>query len=299
MRLSGLLFCRRSPQARKHRAAIRRPPNSTTGIPTFHAHARQVIVEADVWKPVDKKHPDADWVPERAVAGAPDGAGKPRKVLRLMPPPAQGLTAKDFRVFDNGAEQEINYFRGADFPAVGTTAGLWRFAPTTSGNWGTLLFGSGVPYAPSATYMIERRLLQQLTPENAWKGYTNICRSSPCMVANRKEYCPMKNSEPVTTLETKLRARMQEFASSSAPGTIKVSALALAFWSSGVLSLARQVPSTEVSSPSPGTDFTYVVEVHDSKAPTTVQIATQFTLPYLLWNAPCPKNAAIYVLGTV
>ena len=109
----------------------------------------------------------------------------------------------------------------------------------------------------------------------------------------------MKNSEPVTTLETKLRARMQEFASSSAPGTIKVSALALAFWSSGVLSLARQVPSTEVSSPSPGTDFTYVVEVHDSKAPTTVQIATQFTLPYLLWNAPCPKNAAIYVLGMV
>ena len=49
----------------------------------------------------------------------------------------------------------------------------------------------------------------------------------------------------------------------------------------------------------PATDFTYVVEVHDSKAPATVQIATQFGFPYQLWDFPCRKNSAIYVLGMV
>jgi len=272
--------------------------NSTTGIPTFYAHARQVIVEAEVWNHADKKSAgDASWIPEGALTGAPDGGARLKKVLNLMPPPARGLTPGDFHVLDNGVEQKINYFSEADFPAVGTTTGFWRLDPTTRGMWGTLLFGSGMPHAPSATYLIG------YVPPAPQPGDCHTIQVSveahPVWV-NRREYCTMKNSDPATApLEIKLRARMQEFASSSAPGAIKVSASALAFWSSGVLSLARRVPPAEVAPVTPATDFTYAVEVHDSKAPTTVQIATQFTLPYLLWNAPCPKNAAIYVLGMV
>jgi hypothetical protein len=32
-----------------------------------------------------------------------------------MPPVAQGLSANDFRIFDNGAEQKINYMKESDF----------------------------------------------------------------------------------------------------------------------------------------------------------------------------------------
>jgi hypothetical protein len=102
-----------------------------------------------------------------------------------------------------------------------------------------------------------------------------------------------------TLEETKLEARMQTFASSTAPGAIKVSVRASAFWSSGVLSLATRTPPTDAAPMSPATDFTYVVEVHDSKAPATVQIATEFGSPYQLWKYPCHKNAGIHVLGTI
>ena len=32
-----------------------------------------------------------------------------------MPPVTQGLSAKDFHIFDNGAEQKINYLKESDF----------------------------------------------------------------------------------------------------------------------------------------------------------------------------------------
>ena len=92
---------------------------------------------------------------------------------------------------------------------------------------------------------------------------------------------------------------MQEFANSTVPGTIKISVQPLVFWSSGVLSLAMQPQSSKTELGLPGTDFTYIVEVHDSEATATVQIATDFRLLHPLWNYPCQKSSAVYVLGTV
>ncbi len=85
----------------------------------FYAHARQVIIEADVWDKALKKgeHP---WTGDEAL----DTGDK--SYLRQLPPAARGLTAKDFHVFDNGAEQSINYFKEADFPAVDMT-NQWYF----------------------------------------------------------------------------------------------------------------------------------------------------------------------------
>lgn len=111
--------------------------NSTPGIPTFYAHSGQVIVEAEVWKPVDKKNANISWVPQSALEGLPNGGTEVRKLLKQMPPPAPGLAATDFHVFDNGAEQSINYFKEADFAAIGSTL-RWLLYPTTHGIWGIL-----------------------------------------------------------------------------------------------------------------------------------------------------------------
>jgi len=66
------------------------------------------------------------------------------------------------------------------------------------------------------------------------------------------------------------------------------------------LSLAEEsfgAGNTSAAAPS----YTYIVEVHDSNAPATVQIAAEF--PEFgwprKWEYPCPKNAAFRVLGRV
>ncbi len=270
--------------------------NSTPGIPKFYAHARQVIVEAEVWTPVDKKHPgDASWIPQSTLANIPLNL---RSLFKLLPRPAQGLTLKDFHVFDNGVEQSINYFKEADFAALGggvTTQ--WRIDATSSGIWGTVFPSIGGPYTPSSTYLIG------YVPPMLQPGECHAIRvvaQNHYVQTGRKQYCAVKSSDAATSLEqTKLGAKMQSFAKSAAQGKIGVSARAFAFWSSGVLSLARENPAASAASVLPATDFTYVVEVHDSKAPATVQVATEFTLPHPVWNYPCPRNAAIYVLGMV
>lgn len=270
------------------------PPttNSTPGIPTFYANSHQVIVEAEVWNSGDKKNSsDASWIPENL----PNGGANLRKILKALPPPARGLTANDFRVLDNGVEQKVNYFKEADFPAVGPT-GQWLLNPSTHGIWGTLQPGGpGIGGLPSATYLIgyvppalesgECHSIQMIAPNH----YAQ---------ANRKQYCPRETSAG-TTMETKLEARMQSFATSTAKGSIHVSTKAFVFWSSGVLSLATPVQSTAAPA-LPPSDFTYVVEVHDSKAPASVYIAIGFGLPYHDWDYPCPKyDSVIHVLGMV
>ncbi len=216
-------------------------------------------------------------------------------IQKLMPPPARGLTANDFRVFDNGAEQSINYFKESDFSATGT--GQWILHPTAHGIWGGFLpAGPGIGQLPSATYLI---------------GYVpsapqpNECRSIRVTVqryyvqTNRSQYCIGKKSEAAPTIDTKLEGRMRSFATSGTEGSIQVSTKAFAFWSSGVLSLTTPVQST-VAPARTTTDFTFVVEVHDSKAPANVEIATKFVLPYQFWKLPCPKrHSSIYVLGMV
>ena len=292
----GLIFLVSFPASAQETPSTQ-PAASPLEIPKFHAESRQVVVEAEVWKPVDKKNAgDLSWVPEDAVAGA-----NLRNLLELMPPAAKGLTAGDFHVFDNGVEQRLNYFKEADFPTVAITEGFWRFDPTAHGIWGTLSCCSGVDRVPSATYLIgyvppalqpgECRTIQIVVPNHY-------------VQASRTQYCTAEKADTAATVEdAKLAARMERFASSSKPGAMNVSVGAAAFWSSGVLSPAKQTPLTgnaTASAPAlPATDFTYIVEVHDSKASATVQITTEFGFPYQfpMWDYPCQKSSAIHVLG--
>jgi hypothetical protein len=265
---------------------------SAGGIPTFYARGRQVIVEAEAWMPLDKRNGGGtSWIPQ-SLPGLPDDGASLKKTFQFLRPPARGLTAKDFHIFDNGVEQRINYFKEEDFSAVSLTTSPWRVDPSTRGIWGTLIPNSGIPYAPSATYLIG------YIPPAARPGE---CRTIQVVVqnyyvqANRKEYCTVESSGSAATLEAKLAPRMQSFANSPKQGGINVSARASVFWSSGLLSLGKETRSTG----SPATDFTYVIEVHDSKAPASVQVATQFALPYQLWKYPCPRNSTIHILEMV
>jgi hypothetical protein len=270
--------------------------DSTILVPTFYAHAWQVIVAVEVWDKTTKKGDDS-WIPEGALAADPDGGASVRKVLKLVPPPARGLTVQDFHVFDNGVEARINYFKEADFPVVTTATGPWSFDATTHGVWGTLLGGSGIIRSPYTDYLIG------YVPPALRPGE---CRSIQIVVpnhtiwTNRTQYCAAGKADAANTLEeTELAARLQRIANSSKPGAMEVSVRAFTFWSSGVLSLAGQTPTAGPATALPPSDFTYIVEVHDSEAPATVQVATQFGFPFQLWDYPCKKSEAINILGLV
>ena len=278
------------------------PPSQTAGpppeIPTFRAESRQVIVEAEVWNHVGKRSAgDESPAPPISVMGPPNyGVLGLNNIEGLrLPPPAAGLTPKDFQVLDNGVEQRVNYLQEADFPAVWGLTTTWRLSATSSGVWGfPHLPMYGYPYAHSTAYLIgyvplplqpgECRTIQIVVPDH----YVQV---------NRKQYCALNGSKAPE--ETELDARMLHFASTTSLGKIHVAVGAFAFWSSTVLSLTGQTPTAGAASQLPATAFTFVVNVHDSKAPATVQIATQILLPNEMWKSPCPKNAAIHLLGTV
>jgi hypothetical protein len=92
---------------------------------------------------------------------------------------------------------------------------------------------------------------------------------------------------------------MENFAKPAKRGSIKVSSQLFVFWSSRVLSLMRANPATDGSA-SVAANYTYVVVVHDSKAPATVQIAAEYELGTKKWDYPCPSDhPAISVFGAV
>ena len=258
----------------------------TTGIPTFYAHARQVIIAADVWEKALKKgeHP---WISDESL----DTVLK--DTLRKIPPAARGLTAKDFHVFDNGAEQSLNYFKEADFPAVNMT-NQWVFLPTAVGTWGHFQPNLTVQ-PPSAKYLIG------YVPAAIQPGE---CRPVKVVVrdriteTNRSEYCYSPQNDIDEIAGTKLGEEMRDFTSSPARGSFRMSVQAFTFWSSGVLGLTTKSAAGETVT-TPANDFTYVVEVHDSKAPATVQISVGFDFPETGWYFPCHESDAIYVLGIV
>ncbi len=192
-------------------------------------------------------------------------------------------------------EQRINYFKEADFPGVWSLTTLWFLGATTRGTWGTPAL-SGV-YTHSAGYLIGY-VPRALQPGECHT--IQIVVPNHYVQENRKQYCGSSDSNAqMTPEEVKLFARTRSFANSPARGKITVFVGAFAFWSSGVLALIKQPPSGASSVELPATAFRYVVDVHDSKAPATVQIATQILLPKQTWKRPCPKNAAIHILGTV
>jgi hypothetical protein len=239
---------------------------------------------------------------------APDESLLPKQTLKLVPKWMlpfllydakrldDSLALEDFRVFDDGAEQHINYFKKSTLPLekVPTT---WGYAPTNHGTWGFPLAG--------ATKAFEGLLVTYLI------GYVPpVLRAGEChdvevVVAShdvhqsRNKYCAADRPEDFDEAMREgrnFRARMRAFADSEKRGSIKASARAFAFWSSRVLSLVNS--SFAAGSPvPPASDLTYVVEVHDSKAPATVHIALQFVPPWEHWDPSCPEKEALHVLG--
>lgn len=269
-------------------------------IPKFYAQSRQVLLEARVWNKHTKMNVDASWVPKELLAHLPKvEADSITDWIKNAPPPARGLTPEDFQVFDDNTEQHINYFKETDFPGL-DTSGQWRYQPTPEGIWGASPGKGPWLEPPSATYLIG------YSPPSLKVGE---CRAIRVTVAGREtdvsrtRYCvPTVQLDRTSPHTMGTYARMQDFSTSNKPGSIEVSMRAFAFRSSGVLTLIPESTNTggDVNLPAPG--FTYVVEVHDAKAPTTVQIAADFILPpegWDVWHCIDKNPDALYVLGMV
>jgi len=269
--------------------------DQTTAIPRFYSQSRQVIVEAIVW--------DKRWDKSKYWIGDEPIGNRTKFYLRQhLYPPSRGLKPKDFRVLEDGAEQRVNYFKEADFPAVDVTD-HWVFWPSAHGTWGVLedqctrarAIGCSVFDSPSATYLIG------YTPPPMHPGECrtiNVLVKSHDVQLNRQRYCALSGGgiDLDSIAGPKLAAKMRDFAKSSARGLIDVSVQTPAFWGSGVLSLLREA-SPNGSVPTIGTDFTYVVEVHDSQAPATVHIAASLKFPNYHWSYPCSTNSAAFISG--
>src|ERR1051326_1674731 len=119
--------------------------NRTGEILTLHSHARQVLVTASVWKHAPKS---AAWVPKEVLKRDPSAAD-----TFAMPPVATGLSANDFRVFDNGAEQRINYLEESSFSWRDINQ-QWSFFPHIGGTWGVYTSSDVALAPPTATYII-------------------------------------------------------------------------------------------------------------------------------------------------
>jgi len=258
-------------------------------IPTFYSHARQVLVTVAVWRHAAR---NAAWVPKEVLKRYPVVANS-----FAMPPVARGLSAKDFHIFDNGAEQKINYLEESDFSWRDVNK-QWVFYPHIRGTWGDYISVDLGLAAPTATYTIG------YIPPPSQSGDCHTIRvvaGDNEVVLNRTRYCNSDEGDTATVEGGKLAAQMETFAKSAKRGPIKVSSRPFVFWSSRVLSLMRDNAETSVpASASAAANYTYVVEVHDSKVPATVQIATEYELETKQWDYPCPRDhPAIYVLGVV
>jgi hypothetical protein len=263
--------------------------NGKGEIPTFYSQARQVLITVSVWKHAAKS---AAWVPQGALKRYPVAAD-----ALAMPPVAQGLSANDFRIFDNGAEQKINYLEESD-SSVRDVNEQWSFHPHIRGTWGGFLSGDLSLASPTATYIVG------YIPPPLQSGDCHTVRvvaGDNEVVLNRTRYCNTDEGDTATVEGGKLAAKLETFAKSDSRGSIKVSSQPFVFWSSGVLSLMRdKTASTGSASASAAANYTYVVVVHDSRAPATVQIATEYELGTKQWDYPCPSDhPAIYVFGIV
>jgi hypothetical protein len=258
-------------------------------IPKFHSESRQILLEASVWQ---KTNASASWVPKDML----------KKHSLFKPfwtsyPPAQGLTAKDFRIYENGIAQAINYFKEIDSATTDLTGG-WDFLPDIHGTWGFFMDFTAAPMAPEARYVIG------YVPHALTRGECRALQvtiEGKLVYANKDRYCASDNDGSIDNIlgSAKLSAQMRKLARSDYHG-FSVSLHVHAFWSSGVLSLAtddtaRQAEGAE----QPTGDYLYRVEVHDSQTPATVHIT--LGLPrFKPWDNPCPKDApAMRVLGLI
>jgi hypothetical protein len=261
--------------------------NGTGEIPTFYSHARQVLVTASVWKHAAKS---AISVPNEILKRHPEAAE-----VYAMPPVARGLSANDFHIYDNGAEQKINYLEEFDL-SWRDVDWQWIFYPHIRGTWGNFLVSA--IGRPAAMYTIG------YIPPPSQSGECHTIRvvaGDNDVVLNRTRYCNTDEGDTATGEGRKLTAQMENFAESGKRGSINVSSQPFVFWSSRVLSLMRDNPAgTSSASASAAANDTYVAVVHDSRAPATVQVATEYELETKSWDYPCPRDhPAIYVFGVV
>jgi hypothetical protein len=263
---------------------------STTEIPMFHAQSRQVIVEAEVWEKNNGKnrtgHISGD---SKALRGYQQGDS------RMFPPPARGLTAAIFHVFDNGTAQAINYFREEDFATVDIT-NQWVFFPTVSGTWGYSTSHALSGFDPAtATYLIG------YIPPPLKPGECHTIRvvadNQDVVWLNRPQYCAADASD--AKKEVELRSRMERVLNSEDHQSDKVHIQASVFWASGVLALAGEAQQPTNTTAQPANAFTYVVEVHDSKAPAGVHISTSFNLFPWAWNCREDERKELHILGAI
>jgi hypothetical protein len=238
-----------------------------------------VLVQANVWNPGVEKH-------------ATNLTSKPSQRPKGWPTPAPGLTARDFHVFDNDAEQKINFLKELDFD--GRWSYPWWLEPDSHGTWGSYDPGPYVTEDATATYLIG------YAPPSVQPGE---CRSVSVVVeshevdVNRTQYCNPEapGKAALTTEESQLEALLN----SQARRPVKVSIQASSFWSSRVLRLLTEPPSQNGGSAEPGSGYTYVVQVHNSKAPATVHIATEFHWRIEEWSECLKRNPSIHIFGTV
>ncbi len=236
------------------------PSEDTTSkaMPVFRSESRQVLVGGTV------------------CGGAPR-IGEDEYDLFFRCHALRRRTRKDFRVFDNGIEQEINYVAEI---AWGQDARFfhWYFNSTGRGTW--LTFGDSAIRRPSAVYLLGFVPAQLATGE---------CHTVKVSVRNgymlnlgRNRYCNLSNPalSEATQEGTTLGSEMRDFASSTRPGTIDVSVSTYVFRSTGIVQLpiANSV-SGEVKVGAPA--FNYVVEARDKKAPARVVISAEFVSPQI------------------
>ncbi len=181
----------------------------------------------------------------------------------------------------------------------GRSLSKWFFFPRIRGTWGDVFFQliCGLQRT-TATYTIG----YIPPPLQSVDCHTiRVVAGDDDVVLNRARYCNTDEGDMATVEGRKLAAQMENFARSTSRGSIKVSSRPFVFWSSRVLSLMRDNPASTGSAPaSAAANYTYVVVVHDSRAPATVQIATEYELGTKQWDYPCPNDhAAIYVFGVV
>ncbi len=231
---------------------------SAPDVAVFHSESRQLLIGGGVFN-----------------AGQPANLYWFLNERQQRPYPLYGLTAKDFRVFDNGKEQKINFFTETDL--LGFINPQWLFWPTARGMWVTSIV-EGVAVRPSAFYRLG------YIPPRLSEGECHSVRVTVhggYMYLKRDRYCNLRNPALNEAMQegTTLGTRMRKFAASPQPGAIQVSVQTFAFRSSGVLQLGGGSLQESVGARYHASDFKYVVEVHDPKAPARIAIATAFSSP--------------------
>ena len=263
--------------------------SSSPAAATSYQPPGEVIIEAQVW---NKGHKEVrrPWV--GYWYGVPDQKGQAYRLLGELPEPVLGLAPSDFQVFDNGVEQTVNYFRAADKPA-NDLIGVWSFARSFDGAWGTLVRGPHFDFPP-ASYVIG------YVPRSVSPGE---CRTVKVIVhgrdveLNRDEYCPLSGSASNQPSDgPTLNAGPLPTNRSIKP--LAVSIRTFTFWSSGVLRFGAE-GQTSTSSEHRLGRWSYAVEEYRPDSQASVHLDVDLG-GVGSWNYPCHKDEApIKVLAIV